>query len=737
MQKAETHVLDEAHRVEPLRNGNSAPLREAEGPDTGLQCLALLLRLNDKAQTLGQIEHNLALAGQSISSDQILRYLIRQGLKAKRVTVGPDQLPAMPLPAIAPLKDGTYAFLVQLSHQGAVYYDLRERRNTLMEAAEFLECWSGDLILATRRARFAAGDMGRFDVSWFIPAVLKFKAAFSEVFVASIFLQVLGLITPLFFQIVVDKVLAHRSYTTLDVLIVALGAMSLFEVVLGGLRQYLFAHSTNRIDVMLGAKLFHHMQSLPLSFFHARRVGETVARMRELETIRSFLTDSALSSVIDTIFGLLFLIVMFTYSPYLSLIVVASFPFFVGLSLTVTPVLQARIKDKFQRAAENQSFLVETVTAIETVKAMAVEPQFQRRWEDQLASYVASSFKITSLGLAAGQVAQLINKIVIAATLYFGAKAVMAGELTVGQLVAFNMVSQRVLGPVLNLANMWQQFQQARLSVDRIADILNAPTENLVGAKTSLPSIKGNMKLDGVTFRYHPASPAVLKDVSLEIPAGQIVGIVGPSGSGKSTVTKLFQRLFVPEQGRVLIDGVDLNTVDTAWLRRQIGVVLQENVLFSRSIRDNIALSNPGMPDERVVQAAKLAGAHEFIVAQPQGYDTLIGEHGTGLSGGQRQRIAIARALVTNPRILIFDEATSALDLESESIIQENMRSICKGRTVLIIAHRLAAVRQADRIITVEEGRIVEDGTHESLLRSGGRYAKLHSHQSGRGAYAA
>ncbi len=712
------------------------PSATSEG-DTGLRCLVMMLHVHQIALTLEQAAHEMGLAGEFARSDAILRFLMRKGLKARRKSIDPDRLAVMPLPAIAPMRDGSFVMLARAAPDEVTYYDTLQRKSIVAHREEFVSAWSGDLILTARRARFLAGDMGKFDVSWFIPAVLKFKGAFAEVFAASLFLQVFGLISPLFFQIVVDKVLAHRSMTTLDVLMIGLIIMSIFEVALGGLRAYLFSHSTNRIDVMLGAKLFHHMQRLPLSYFHSRLVGETVSRMRELETVRAFLTESALTLVLDTLFGLLFLAVMFFYSTTLSLIVVASFPFFIMLSLLITPVLERRIKERAQRAAENQSFLVETVAAIETVKAMAVEPQMQRRWEDQLAGYVSSSFKATTLNTIAGQIAQLINKGVTVAILYYGAKLVMDGSLTVGQLVAFNMISQRVLGPVLRLAQMWQEFQQAKISIDRMADILNTPTEIAAGAKTALPAIKGDLKLECVSFRYAPNGPSVLKNISLDIPAGQVVGIVGPSGSGKSTITKLFQRLFVPEEGRVLIDGVDLNTVDIAWLRRQIGVVLQENVLFNRSIRDNIALSNPGMSDERVVQAAKLAGAHDFIVTQPQGYDTLIGEHGVGLSGGQRQRIAIARALVSNPRILIFDEATSALDLESESIIQENMRLIARGRTVLIIAHRLAAVRHAHRIITIDNGMLIEDGSHEELLRSGGRYAALYAHQNGKSAYAA
>ena len=375
---------------------------------------------------------------------------------------------------------------------------------------------------------------------------------------------------------------------------------------------------------------------------------------------------------------------------------------------------------------------MESVTGVETLKAMAVEPQMQRRWEEQLAGYVAASFRVLSLGNVASQSVQLVSKLVTAGVLFFGAKLVIDGSLSVGELVAFNMLAGRVSAPVLRLAQIWQDFHQARLSVARLGDILNTPAEPTFNpGRAALPAIRGDITFEHVTFRYRVDGPEVLHDVSFNVPAGQIVGIVGPSGSGKSTLAKLAQRLYVPERGRVLVDGVDLSMVDAAWLRRQLGVVLQENVLFNRSVRDNIALADPAMPIEQVIAAAKLAGAHEFILELPDSYDTVVGERGSSLSGGQKQRIAIARALVTNPPILIFDEATSALDYESERIIQRNMQEIAKGRTVFIIAHRLSTVRRTDRIITIDAGRIVEDGTHDDLINTGGRYASLYRLQAG------
>ena len=411
---------------------------------------------------------------------------------------------------------------------------------------------------------------------------------------------------------------------------------------------------------------------------------------------------------------------------------IAGFPFYIGISALATPVFRRLLDEKFRRGAENQAFLVESVTGVETLKAMAVEPQMQRRWEEQLAGYVAASFKVLRLGNTASNSVQLVNKLVMAGILYFGAELVISGSLTVGELVAFNILAGRVSQPVLRLAQIWQDFHQARLSVARLGDILNtAPEPRFNPARAALPAIRGDIVFDHVMFRYRIDGPQVLHDVSFSVAAGQVLGIVGPSGSGKSTVAKLIQRLYIPEGGRVLVDGIDLAMVDTAWLRRQVGSVLQENVLFNRSIRDNIALPDPAMPIERVVEAAKLAGAHDFVLELPEGYDTIVGERGASLSGGQRQRIAIARALVTNPRVLIFDEATSALDYESERIIQDNMARIAAGRTVIIIAHRLSAVRRSDRIITIDRGRLVEAGTHEELINRGGRYAALYRLQTG------
>ncbi len=699
--------------------------------DTGLACLVQIARFHQVAADPDQVRHRHGAPSAIFDEDDLVRAARRLGLKAKAVDSRWDRLENTPLPAIARHRDGHWFLIAGIRDGKVLIQDPLEPRPLTLPRELFEQAWSGRLILVTRRASLK-DDAGRFGFGWFVPAIVKYRRLFGEVLVASFFLQLFALVTPLFFQVVIDKVLVHRGMSTLDVLAVGLLAVSLFEVILGGLRTYVFSHTTNRVDVMLGARLFDHLLHLPLAYFEARRVGDSVARVRELENIRNFLTGSALTLVIDLFFTLVFFAVLYYYSPLLTGVVAGAIPFYVILSAWVTPILRRRLEDKFSRGAENQAFLVESVNGIQTLKSMAVEPQMQRRWEEQLAGYVDASFKASHLGNIASQVAGFINKVTVVLILWIGATLVMNNELTIGQLIAFNMIAGRVSGPILRLVQLWQDFQQAGISVRRLGDILNTPTEpGHNPGRAALPQLRGQVRFDHVGFRYAPDRPQVLRDIDLTVQPGEVIGIVGRSGSGKSTLTKLIQRLYVPESGRVLIDGVDLALVEPAWLRRQVGVVLQENFLFNRSVRENIALSDPGLPMEPVVAAARLAGAHEFILELPEGYDTLVGEHGANLSGGQRQRIAIARALVTNPRILILDEATSALDYESERIIQHNMRAICRGRTVFIIAHRLSAVRHADRILVLDDGRIVEQGDHRALLQRGGLYARLHALQAG------
>jgi ATP-binding cassette, subfamily B, bacterial HlyB/CyaB len=702
-----------------------------------LQALAVVARLHhvvcDSAALLHGLGQSATDAFDGAGSVRDLLLVAKQlGLTAKRVRTAPDRLAMTPLPALALMRDGSVAVLAQCDGNRVLlqrFANGAEQRPLIEPVADFVSLWSGEgnsgeLILVTSRASLA-GSLAKFDFTWFIPSLVKHRRLLGEVLLVSAFLQLFSLVSPLFFQVVMDKVLVHRGTSTLDVLVVGLVVVMLFESALTVLRAYVFSHTTSRIDVELGSRLYRHLMNLPLAYFESRRVGESVARVRELENIRSFLTGSALTLVLDVAFSAVFVAVMLMYSVKLTLIVLLSLPLYFGLSLLVVPILRARLEEKFSRGAENQALLVESIAGAQTVKAGALEPIFARKWDQQLAGYVSASFRTQNLATAAHETVNLVGKLVSAAVLWFGAHAVMQGDLTVGMFVAFTMFANRVAQPIMRIAQMWTDFQQTGISVRRLGDILNTRTETPRQAVAQLPPVKGRITLDSVTFRYRPDAPPVLHGLNLDIRAGEVIGIVGRSGSGKSTLTKLVQRLYSPEQGRLLVDGIDIGLIDAAQLRRQVGVVLQENLLFNRSVRENIAIADPAAPLEAVMQAAALAGAQEFISELPQGYDTIVGEQGTGLSGGQRQRIAIARALFTNPRILILDEATSALDYESEAIIQRNMAAICKGRTVIIIAHRLTAVRHAHRIIAMDKGRIAEAGSHDALLKHGGLYAHL------------
>ncbi len=703
--------------------------------DSGLACVQLISRFYGVAADAEQLRRQFVRPEERVASMDVIRMIKSLGLKSRQVKSSLTKLPKSPFPAIAQDNSGEFFIMAKCKTDstGTLESVLIQRpgQEPQVKDTQWLnEHWNASLIFITKRASFLSSDEA-FGFKWFIPALLKYKKLLYEVLIASAFIQLFILLTPIFFQVVMDKVLIHKGYTTLDVLAIGLLAIALFEVTLSGLRSYMLTHTTSRVDVELGAKLYRHLLSLPLAYFQSRRVGDSIARVRELDSIREFITGSALTLTIDLVFTLIIIGVLFLYSPFLATLVVAAIPFYIFLGIFVTPILRTRLNEKFAHGAERQSFLVESVSGVETIKSLAVEPDAQRRWEDTSSAYVQASFKATNLNNIANSSAEFISKIMMLAILYYGAHAVIEGSLTVGQFIAFNMLAGRVSGPILKIVQLWQDFQQAGISVKRLADILNTPTEPKYNpSRTSLPKIQGGVKFEHVSFRYKPDGKEIIQGFNLEVQPGQIIGVVGKSGSGKSTLTKLLQRLYTPTQGRVLIDGIDLSMIDTGWLRQQIGVVLQENFLFNRSVRDNIAITDPGIPIAQIIQSAKLAGAHEFILELEEGYDTIIEEQGANLSGGQRQRLAIARALINRPKILIFDEATSALDYESETIIQNNMRAICQGRTVFIIAHRLTTVRDADRIIVMEKGQLIEQGNHQDLLNQNGYFARLWQHQN-------
>ena len=723
-----------------MTSDSSPSAASAPAPDSGLWALLAMAALHGIAADESQLRHQ--HGREPFDLQRLLLAAQQLGLNARAVRQDPRRLARAPLPAVA--RDAAGRFFVVARIEGAAAMpagtELPGSTRVLIQRAgeppavialeELLRTWTGELILFTSKASFS-GQMAKFDFTWFIPAVVKYRRLLAEILLISLVLQLIGLATPLFFQVVMDKVLVNHAMQTLNVIAIGLICAMVFEALLSGIRTWVFAHTSSKIDVELGARLFRHLLNLPLAYFQSRRVGDSVARIRELENIRSFLTGNVMTLVLDLLFSFVFLGVMLWYSVTLTLVVLASIPVYLLLSLVFTPVIRRRLEDKFNKGAENQSFLVETISGIDTVKSMAVEPRWIQKWDQQLAAYVSSGLAVTNVATVAGGGVTLTSKLVTAAIMWIGATLVIDKQLTVGELVAFNMLAGQVSSPILRLAQLWNDFQQVGISMSRLGDILDTHPE-VASQKTRLPRLQGAIEFDQVSFRYRPDAADVLRQVSLKVRPGEVIGIVGRSGSGKSTLTRLVQRLYVPDRGRVLVDGQDLAIIDTPSLRQQIGVVLQENTLFNRSVRDNIALAHPAAPIELVMQAAKLAGAHEFICELPEGYDTVVGEHGTGLSGGQRQRIAIARALITNPRILIFDEATSALDYESEKIIHDNMRLICQGRTVLIIAHRLSAVRGANRIVVMERGQIAEVGSHEELLRNPrGIYTHLHGLQHG------
>jgi subfamily B ATP-binding cassette protein HlyB/CyaB len=706
---------------------------DATAVDSGLVGLSLIAGYYRIPADPAQLKHQLALIGRQAGAEDIARGANLLGLKARIARgVGAERLARLPLPLLIGAKGGGFAVLSQGSAKGVLrYVDAPRRLVKEGTAEEILALTTGEAVQLARRIGGAGSDPKTFGFSWFLPSLARYRKPLSQVLVVSLFLQLFALATPIFFQLVVDKVLVHKGASTLVVLVIGLVTLGLFETILQYLRSYTLSHTTNRIDVELGRRLFHHLFRLPLAYFETRPAGQTVARVRELETIRSFLTGQGLTSLLDLVFVVVFIGVLFLYSPTLTLVVLGSIPVYVLIATLIRPLLKDKIDEKFNRGARSQQFLVETIVGAQTIKASGVEPMMQAQWEERLAAYVRTSFDAAMLGAMGQNLIQYVSKATSALILFIGAKQVMDGRMTVGELIAFNMIQSQAIQPILRLSQLWQDFQQVQVSIARMGDILNSPAEPVPASLLNLPPPKGAIVFKDVSFRYRLDGDDVLKHVSLQIAPGEVIGIVGASGSGKSTLTKLVQRLYSPQEGQVFLDGVDVAQMDPGWLRRQIGVVLQENILFNRSIHENIALSDPAMPRARVMHAARLSGADEFIARTPHGYDTVIEERGANLSGGQRQRIAIARALASDPRILILDEATSALDYESERIIQQNMRAITRGRTVIVIAHRLAAVRPCTRIIGLREGRIVEQGSHSELVaRPNGLYARLWALQS-------
>ena len=580
--------------------------------------------------------------------------------------------------------------------------------------------------------RVATTPTSRFGWSWFTPLLKKYKTSLLLVFVASLLAQMFGLAIPLLLQQIIDKVLSQGNLSSLNVLGTAMVVMALFQGILQALRTYIFVDTTDRMDLTLGSAVIDRLLALPLSYFERRPVGELSQRLGELNTIRSFLTGTALISVLNLNFAVVYLAVMFVYSPLLSGVALSTFPLYVLLVFGVAPIYKSLIRKRAVASARTQSHLIEVIGGIQTVKAQHFELTARWKWQDRYRIFVNEGFKSIALGSTSGEIGNFLNQVSGLLVLWVGMWLVLQGEFTLGQLIAFRIISGNVTGPLLQLAGLYQGFQGVQLSMERLSDIIDQNPElnkaNDIG-QISLPSISGNVRFENIDFRFGDSGPYQLEDVSVNIPAGSFVGIVGQSGSGKSTLMKLLPRLYDPARGRIFIDDYDIGKINLSSLRRQIGIVPQDSLLFEGSVAENIALNDPQASTESIINAAKLACAHDFIMSLGQGYATPLAEKGSNLSGGQRQRLAIARTILSNPQMLVMDEATSALDYDTERQLCLNLQQWAKGRTVFFITHRLSTIRNSELILVMHKGRLEEQGSHQDLMSSNGRYATLYRQQ--------
>ncbi len=650
------------------------------------------------------------------------------GLNAQLITIPASQITQLQAPLIIRW-DNSLALVYEISARQIVVA-VPEVGLLKRSVEKFLESWGteGEVLLVQKSK---TTPQKRFGLSWFLPAIKKHKIVLIEVFIASFFVQVFGLANPLMIQVIIDKVIVQNSTDTLQVLGVFLLFISVFEAILTTLRTYLFVDTTNRIDMSLGTDVIDHLLRLPLSYFEKRPVGEISTRVNELENIRQFLTGTALTVVLDAIFSVLYIAVMLIYSVPLTVVSLSIIPVFVLLTVVASPLIYRQLREKAERNAETQSYLVEVMTGIQTVKAQNIELRSRWKWQERYARFVTAGFNTVITSTVASSASSFLNKLSALLVLWIGAFMVLKGELSLGQLIAFRIIASYVTSPILRLAQIWQNFQETALSLERLADIVDNPQEGEEDRHNiPMPLIKGAVKYENVSFRFKAGTALQLSNVNLHLPEGTFTGIVGQSGAGKSTLTKLLARLYEPEAGRIFVDNYDINKVELYSLRRQVGFVPQDTLLFEGTVEENIALTNPDASTEEIIEAATTAAAHEFIMSLPRGYNTRVGERGTALSGGQRQRIAIARTVLQNPRILILDEATSALDYITEQQVCTNLNQAFKGRTVLFITHRLSSVKGADVIVMMDAGSIVEVGSHEELMSKRARYYSLYQQQA-------
>jgi ATP-binding cassette subfamily B protein len=651
------------------------------------------------------------------------------GVQAQLARIPKGSLGRLQAPGMMKWQD-SYAILYNITEKEIVLAvpEVGILHRTPAQVAEMVEGDVAEVVLVQP----PSGDQSeKFSMWWFLPSMLRYKKVLIEVFIASFFVQLFGLANPLLTQVIIDKVLGQRSIETLNILGIFMIGVALFEALLTSLRTYLFVDTTNRIDLNLGSEVIDHLFRLPLGYFDKRRVGDIAGRVNELANIRQFVTGTALTVVLDAVFSVIYIAVMLTYSWLLTAVSLVTVPFFTALIVFVSPIVRRLLLKRAERYADAQSYLVETLNGMQTVKAQNIELTSRWNWYERYARYMNAGFRTILTNTAASSVAGFLNKLSSLLLLWVGAYLVINQELTLGQLIAFRIISGNVTGSLLRFVQVWQSFQEVGMSIERLRDILNSEPESNDNDRLNipLPNIEGHVRFEDVCFRFVPTGALNVANVNIDFPAGSFVGIVGQSGSGKSTLMKLLQRLYPPETGRIHIDGYDINKVELYSLRRQVGVVLQDTLLFNNTIKANIALNNPEATDEEIINAAKVAVAHDFIMTLPQGYNTVVVERGSALSGGQRQRIAIARTVLQKPNLLILDEATSALDYNLESLVCQNLVEEFRGRTVFFITHRLPTVQGADCILMMDNAALVEQGTHEELMALKGRYYCLYEQQ--------
>lgn len=705
--------------------------------DTVLACLQMLskhLKMPFRREVLRRILTEQIKRQGSISFPACAYVGELIGLKSQLVDLPVAAIERIPTPAIIQY-DGSYAVLYETG-PNSIVVGVPSQGILRRKTAEFVAKLSVDennlppqvrvLLVATTKET----PQERFGIQWFIPYLFKHRQVLIEVFVASFFVQLAQLANPLVIQLIIDKVIVQNSIGTLNILGILLLVVGVFEALLTTLRTYLFVDTTNRIDMNLGSQIIDHLLRLPLRYFERRPVGELATRINELENIRQFLTGTALTVVLDAVFSIIYIIVMLFYSWQLTLVGLGTVPVFVILTLIASPTISKQLRTKAERNAQTQSYLVEVMSGIQTVKAQNIELQSRFSWQERYARYVAAGFKNVITSTLANSTSSFLNKLSSLLVLWMGSYLVLQGQLTLGELIAFRIISGYVTSPILRLAQLWQSFQETALSLERLSDIVDTPEEAEADRQNiPLPEISGNVTFENVSFRFQTSGPLQLSNVSLDVSSGKFVGIVGQSGSGKSTMMKLLLRLYEVESGRILIDGYDISKVELYSLRRQVGVVPQETLLFDGTVLENIALTNPDATTDEIIEAAQIAAAHDFIMSLPNGYNTRVGERGAGLSGGQRQRIAIARSILQRPKLLVLDEATSALDYPTERQVCLNLARSYKDNTVFFITHRLNTVSHADMIIVMDNGRVIEQGSHQELMAAKGSYFHLYQQQ--------